>query len=91
MAEHTSAGAATREHPQGSIILVLGIVGLFVPLVGIAALVMGTKALREIDASPEQYTNRTSVNAGRICGIIAVALIVLAAAIGVIALVVNSF
>ena len=59
------------DHPQGTTILILGILGLVCcgPL-GIAAWVMGNKAMKEIDANPSAYTNRSTVNAGRICGII---------------------
>lgn len=67
--------AAPREHPQGTTIMVLGIISLFVCFIlGIVALVMGNKALREIDANPGAYTNRGSVQAGRICGIISIIL-----------------
>lgn len=67
------------EHPQGTTILVLGILGLVCcgPL-GIAAWVMGNKALKEIDSSGRTYSNRGSINAGRICGIIATVLMALA-------------
>ncbi|MEQ6901705.1 DUF4190 domain-containing protein [Nocardioides sp. YIM 152588] len=66
-------------HPQGTTILILGILSLVCcgPL-GIAAWVMGNKAIKEIDASGQAYSNRGMVQAGRICGIIAVALMVVA-------------
>ena len=62
--------------------MVLGILGLvsvavcalFAPILGIPAWVMGNNALVEIDANPAAYTNRGTVQAGRICGIIATAL-----------------
>jgi len=59
------------EHPKGTTVLVLGILGLVccAPL-GIAAWVMGNNAIREIDASGAFYSNRGTVNAGRICGMI---------------------
>jgi len=65
------------DHPQGTTILILGILGLVCcgPL-GIAAWVMGNKAIGEIDANPGAYTNRGTVNAGRICGMIASILMV---------------
>lgn len=65
------------DHPQGTTILILGILGLVCcgPL-GIAAWVMGNKAIKEIDANPSAYTNRGTVNAGRICGMIASILLV---------------
>lgn len=84
--------AARGEHPKGTTILVLGILGLvvFQPL-GVIAMVMGNKAIAEIDAAPQQYTNRTTVNAGRICGIIATVLLVIAVVIFVVLLVTGAF
>ena len=62
----------------------LGILGLVIcgVILGPIAWTMGNKARAEMDAQPGvNWTNRGSVNAGRICGIIAtilsVALIVL--------------
>lgn len=76
-------GGGTSEHPQGTTILVLGICSLvftfvcgFGVFLGPVAWIMGNNALREIDANPSVYSNRGSVSAGRICGIIASALIV---------------
>lgn len=46
-------------------------------LLGPVVWVMGNNAIREIDANPYAYSNRSSVQAGRICGIIGTALIVL--------------
>lgn len=65
------------DHPQGTTILILGILGIVCcgPL-GIAAWVMGNKAIKEIDANPSAYTNRGTVNAGRICGIVGTILMV---------------
>lgn len=68
-----------RDHPQGTVILILGILSLVcVQLLGPVAWIMGNKALREIDANPGAYTNRGTVNAGRICGIIGTVLLILA-------------
>ncbi|HEY3142068.1 MAG TPA: hypothetical protein VGJ86_13110 [Acidimicrobiales bacterium] len=72
------------EHPKGTTIMVLGILGLvsialcavFAPFLGIPAWVMGNNAIHEIDMNPAAYTNRGAVQAGRICGIIATALFV---------------
>lgn len=64
--------ASGAEHPQGTLILVLGIVGLVLcQLAGPVAWIMGRNALREMDASGQQFTNRGQVKAGMICGIIA--------------------
>ena len=70
---HGGGGANFRNHPQGTTILVLGILSFFCfgIVLGTIAAVMGTKALKEIDSDPTTtYTNRSQVNAGRICGII---------------------
>lgn len=70
-------GPVPQEHPQGTIVLVLGILGLVAcQLLGPVAWVMGNNALKEIDADPGRYSNRGNVNAGRICGIVATVLIV---------------
>ena len=64
---------APQPHPQGTLVLVLGIIGLvacFIP--GIVALVMGNRALKEIDANPTAYNNRSNVQIGRILGIIGI-------------------
>lgn len=64
---------APRPHPRGTAVLVLGIIGIVICFpCGIIALIMGNNALKEIDANPGAYTNRSMVNAGRILGIIAV-------------------
>jgi len=67
----------TQEHPQGTTVLVLGILGLVVcQILGPFAWSMGNKALKEIDASGVVYSNRGSIQAGRICGIVASVLLV---------------
>lgn len=78
-------GGAPRPHPRGVAVLVLAIIGLLVCApCGIVALVLGNNALKEIDANPGAYSNRGMVNAGRILGIIAIALWVIGIVIGVI-------
>ena len=76
-------GYGGREHPQGNTILVLGILSLVIGLscgigflLGPVAWVMGNNAIAEIDQNPAAYTNRGSVQAGRICGIVATALLI---------------
>ncbi|MBN2624713.1 MAG: hypothetical protein JXA83_15150, partial [Acidimicrobiales bacterium] len=76
------------EHPQGTTILVLGILSLVVcSLLGPVAWVMGNNALAEIDRNPTAYTNRSSVQAGRICGIVSSCLMILGVVIFVIAMI----
>jgi hypothetical protein len=77
------------EHPQGTTVLVLGILSLVVcGILGPFAWSMGNKALAEIDAHPGYYSNRGSVVAGRICGIIASILLIVTVVIVVIAVIV---
>lgn len=65
------------EHPKGNTILVFGILGLVLcQLFGIAAWIQGNQVLREIDAAPGRYSNRSAVSAGRICGIVSTCLLV---------------
>jgi uncharacterized membrane protein YjgN (DUF898 family) len=67
-----------QDHPQAMLVLVLGIVGVTVcSLVAPFAWVMGNRVIGEIDASGGQVGGRSTANAGRICGIIGTALIVL--------------
>lgn len=69
-------GGMPVDHPQGTTVLVLGILSLVIcGLLGPVAWVMGSNALQEIDRNPLAYTNRGSVVAGKICGIIATVLL----------------
>lgn len=56
---------------RGTLILVFGILSLVIcaPL-GIAAWVMGSADLKQMDAGAMDPTGRSLTNAGRICGII---------------------
>jgi hypothetical protein len=73
------------EHPQGTTILVLGVLSLAIGfascglglLLGPVAWIMGNTALAEIDRNPTAYSNRGNVQAGRICGIVASCLLIL--------------
>jgi hypothetical protein len=71
-------GQPGREHPNGTTVLVLGILSLVVcGALGPFAWSMGTKALREIEANPGvPWSNRGNVTAGRICGIVGTVLLV---------------
>jgi hypothetical protein len=52
-------GGGTTDHPQGTTILVLGILSLVIcQLLGPVAWIMGNNAIKEIDASPSRYGNR---------------------------------
>jgi len=64
-------GGAMKPH-RGTLILVLGIVGLVICLpCGIAAWVMGHKDLKEIDAGLMDPAGRGTTKAGKIIGMIA--------------------
>ena len=68
-----------RPH-RGVVILVFGILGLvFCQLFGVAAWVMGNQDLREMDAGWMDSSGRDLTNAGRICGMIATALLIIPA------------
>ena len=66
---------------RGMTILVFGILGLVVcQLLGMAAWVMGNQDLREMDAGWMDSSGRDLTNAGRICGMVATALLLIPAA-----------
>ncbi len=70
-------GGYQQEHPKGTTVLVLGILGLVLcQLCAPFAWSMGNKTLKEIDANPGRYSNRGTVNAGRICGIVGSVLLI---------------
>jgi uncharacterized membrane protein YjgN (DUF898 family) len=93
MSQHPSPSpfnAAPRDHPQTTTVLVLGILALVLcQVLGPFAWVMGNKALREIDASQGQLGGRETVNVGRILGMVATGLMVVAL-IGVLVLILLS-
>lgn len=80
-------GSNAREHPDGTTILVLGILGLVLcTILSPIAWVKGNSAMREINAQPQvNWTNKGNVTAGRICGIIGTCLLGLALVVIVIA------
>lgn len=71
---------AVYNHPRGTTVLVLGILSVvFMPILGPFAWLMGRSALKEADASPQQVTNRSSLVAGMVLGIIGTVLLALGA------------
>lgn len=74
-------GVAGGEHPQGTMIFVLGIVGIFVAVCAPIAWILGNKALKEIAAGGASYSNESQIRTGRMLGkvftIIYIVLIVL--------------
>jgi hypothetical protein len=69
---------------RGTLILILGILGLVVcgPL-GIAAWVMGAGDLKEMDAGTMDPAGRGATQAGKICGIIGTILMIIGVVIGI--------
>jgi uncharacterized membrane protein YjgN (DUF898 family) len=64
-------GFGAPEHPQATLVLILGIVGIVVcQVISPFAWVMGSRVVREIDASNGQLGGRSQAQAGRICGIV---------------------
>ena len=61
-------GAPPQEHPQGTLILIFGIVGIFITIFAPIAWYLGNKAKREIQASGIQYSNEQNVSIGRMLG-----------------------
>ncbi|RQN10217.1 DUF4190 domain-containing protein [Aeromicrobium camelliae] len=64
------------KHPQATLVLILGILGLVLcSVLAPIAWVMGNRAVREIDSSPQPVAGRGEANAGRIMGIIGTVLL----------------
>jgi hypothetical protein len=61
-------GVATQEHPQGTMIFVLGIIGIFVGVCAPIAWYLGNKTLREIAAAGAAYSNVSQIRTGRMLG-----------------------
>ncbi|WP_152362952.1 DUF4190 domain-containing protein [Microlunatus speluncae] len=59
-----------QEHPQGTTILVLGILGFVTGICGAIAWYMGNKAQKEIAASGVHYSNESNINVGKILGMV---------------------
>ena len=69
---------------RGTLILVLGILSIVIcGFLGIPAWIMGNTDLKEIDSGQMDSTGRSLTNAGRICGMIGVILLVLGVLVGV--------
>ena len=61
---------ALPEHPQGTVILVLGIAGFFATICAPIAWYLGSKAQQEIAASGQHYSNEQSINIGKVMGMV---------------------
>lgn len=81
------AGQPMRPH-RGVMILVFGILGLVCCIVfGIVAWVMGNGDMREMDAGRMDPSGRGLTQAGKICGIVSVALQIVGIIIGLLSVV----
>lgn len=68
---HPWAAPAGHAHPRGTTVLVLGILSVSVlTVLGPFAWVMARHALQEADAAPHPTTNRSSLMAGKVLGIV---------------------
>lgn len=75
------------EQSQATTILVLGILSIVCcGLLGIAAWIMGNNELKAIDEGRRPPENRGNANAGRICGIVGVALSAVGIIFGILAI-----
>ncbi|MBO0811254.1 MAG: hypothetical protein J2P23_04320 [Microlunatus sp.] len=59
-----------REHPEGTLILILGVVSLVCSPIGLVAWYLGSKAERGVEESGQYYSNLSSIKAGKIIGMI---------------------
>jgi hypothetical protein len=77
---------------RGTLILILGILGLIICMpLGIAAWVMGSGDLKEMDAGTMDGSGRSITRAGKICGMVATILFVVAFIAGFMAALVVGF
>ena len=77
-------GAPTQEHPQGTLILIFGIIGIFFSVFAAIAWYMGANAMSEIRASGVRFSNESNINAGRILGKIVTIIALVFLAIGIV-------
>jgi hypothetical protein len=61
-------GAPPQEHPQGTMILIFGILGIFITIFAPIAWYLGNKAKAEVQASGVHYTNEQNISIGRMLG-----------------------
>ena len=70
-----------QEHPQGTMILIFGILGIFITIFAPIAWYLGNKAKKDVQMSGVQYSNEQNISIGRMLGkiftIIAIVSIVL--------------
>lgn len=76
------------EHPQGTAVLVLGIVGLFVTICAPIAWYLGRKAQKEMAASGVRYSNEQNIAIGKVLGMVVSILAMVGIVIAVIIMVI---
>src|SRR4029450_2490497 len=57
-----------QEHPQATLILIFGILGIFITIFAPIAWYLGNKAKRDIQTSGIQYSNEQNISVGRMLG-----------------------
>ena len=77
-----------QPHPQGTVVLVLGILGLVVGLCAPFAWYFGSKAQKEIQASGVHYSNEDQIKIGRILGIVITILLLIGIVFGLIGMII---
>ncbi|HJV14779.1 MAG TPA: hypothetical protein VJ625_12895 [Propionibacteriaceae bacterium] len=61
-------GPPTQEHPQGTMILIFGILGIFITIFAPIAWYLGNKARADIQTSGIRYSNEQNISIGRMLG-----------------------
>jgi hypothetical protein len=61
-------GAPMQEHPQGTMILIFGILGIFITIFAPIAWYLGNKARADMQASGIRYSNEQNISIGRMLG-----------------------
>lgn len=77
-----------QEHPQGTLILIFGILGIFITIFAPIAWWLGNKAKKEIQASGIQYSNEQNISVGRMLGKIFTIIAIVSIAITIIILII---
>jgi hypothetical protein len=57
-----------QEHPQGTLILIFGILGIFMTIFAPIAWYLGNKAKKDIQTTGIQYSNEQNISVGRMLG-----------------------
>lgn len=77
-------GPPQVEHPKGTTVLILGILGIVAcGLCGPFAWSMGNAAKADVDAAPGRYSNASNVQVGRILGIVSSVILIIQVVFGV--------